>query len=249
MSGADHKLDQFFQGLEKGIPLEYLSEESYFYNFPLRVDRRVLIPRKETELLVEGALATLHRLAKTSLAAINILDVGTGSGAIALALALNYEGKTPVTITAVDISPLALVLAEQNARRLRYALSPHCCLKWYRGDCLQWDWKVEAEYHLIVSNPPYIKECDKRSVHSQVLRFEPSLALFLPDEEYEKWYETFFSKLKKNLVSDGEAWIEGSEDHLRTLQSIARKLDLRAEIKQDYTSRDRFLVLHRGDCG
>ncbi|MBI2519141.1 MAG: peptide chain release factor N(5)-glutamine methyltransferase [Bdellovibrio sp.] len=246
--GADPRVQFFFDGLEKGIPLEYIIEEAFFYNFPLRVDRRVLIPRKETELLVESVLARLHDLAKQGTDGLNVVDIGTGSGAIALALAINYLGTVPLTITAVDISSTALSLAKQNADRLRYALSPHCRLKWHCGDCLQWDFLSDRKFDLIVSNPPYIMESERESVHPQVVKYEPALALFLKDEEYEKWYQGFFAHIKKQLAISGEAWIEGSENHLKSVASIASKLGFRIEIKRDYTERERFLVL-RGNCG
>ena len=241
--GANPSLEQFFDGLEKGIPLEYMAEEAFFYNFPLRVDRRVLIPRKETEILVEGALSSLHRMVNQGETSLQVVDLGTGSGAIALALAINYQGTIPLTITAVDISLHSLALAQQNSARLRYAVSPYCSLKWHCGDCLEWDFPSEKKFNLIVSNPPYIKESEKESVHPQVLRYEPSLALFLKDEEYEEWYRRFFTHIQNQMFSEGEAWIEGNENHLGALACMASKLGLRAEIKRDYTLRERFLVL------
>ncbi|HAZ13701.1 MAG: hypothetical protein A2X86_16475 [Bdellovibrionales bacterium GWA2_49_15] len=241
--GADPRLAHFFAGLEKGIPLEYMAEEAFFYNFSLRVDRRVLIPRKETELLVEGALASLHQLARQGETSLQVVDLGTGSGAIALALAINYQETVPLTITAVDLSAQALTLARQNASRLRYALSPHCTLRWHCGDCLEWDFSQAQKFNLIVSNPPYIRESEKETIHPQVLRYEPPLALFLKDEEYEEWYRRFFTQIQTHLTDCGEAWIEGSENHLAGLAVLAGKLGLQTKLKRDYTDRERFLIM------
>lgn len=147
-----------------GEPLAYLVGSQEFFGLPLQVDPRVLVPRPDTETLVEWALEVLQ-LADTP-AELQVLDLGTGSGAIALAIAHSLQAAgRQARITAVDASADALDVARENARRLNLPL-----------ECLQSCWfaQVPGCYHLIVSNPPYIASADP---HLPALRHEPLRAL------------------------------------------------------------------------
>jgi release factor glutamine methyltransferase len=142
----------------RGIPIAYLTGSREFWSLPFKVSPAVLVPRPETEILVERALALLPRDAHCS-----VLDLGTGSGAIALSLA--YECPR-WAITAVDISPAALLVAAQNAKTLRLTL------EWRLGS---WFEPVPDErFHLIVANPPYLAANDPALA---ALRAEPAAAL------------------------------------------------------------------------
>jgi release factor glutamine methyltransferase len=141
-----------------GIPVAYLTGCREFWSLPLKVSPAVLVPRPETEILVEHALALLPRDARCS-----VLDLGTGSGAIALSLA---HERPRWAITAVDISPAALEIAVQNAKSLKLSL------EWRLG---HWFGPVPAErFHLIVANPPYLAANDPALA---ALRAEPAAAL------------------------------------------------------------------------
>jgi len=146
----------------KGEPIQYITGEAEFYGLPFLVTRDVLIPRPETEHLVEKALELAGRVVSP-----RIVDVGTGSGAIAVALA----HKLPCAqIAAIDISSRALAVAEENAKRNGVAV------RFLLGDLLA---PVAGEiFEIIVSNPPYVPTVDRDTLSVEVREYEPALALF-----------------------------------------------------------------------
>lgn len=147
-----------------GEPIQYITGETEFYGLPFHVNRDVLIPRPETEHLVEKVLSLAMGFEKS-----RIVDVGTGSGAIAVALA----HKLPAAqITAVDVSQSALTVARGNAERNLVADR----IRFLEGDLLA---PVAGEqFDFIVSNPPYVAESDRSSLSDEVRNYEPSVALF-----------------------------------------------------------------------
>ena len=147
-----------------GEPMQYITGETEFYGLPFQVNRDVLIPRPETEHLVEKALALAADFERP-----RILDVGTGSGAIAVALA---QKLPDAQITAVDLSAPALTVARGNAERNRVADR----IRFVEGDLLA---PVAGEqFEVIVSNPPYVAESDRAQLDVEVRDYEPGLALF-----------------------------------------------------------------------
>ena len=147
-------------------PIQYITGEQEFYGLTLRVTPAVLIPRPETEHLVEAVLAELN-LAQS----LRILDVGTGSGAIAIALAFHLPNAQ---ITAVDLSAAALEVAAANTAR--HALAGR--IRYLKSDLLDAFPPDEAPFAAIVSNPPYVPTADRASLHPQVRDHEPAAALF-----------------------------------------------------------------------
>lgn len=147
-----------------GEPIQYITAEVEFYGLPFRVTRDVLIPRPETEHLVERAIELAAGLAQP-----RIVDVGTGSGAIAVALA---AGLPHAAIPAIDVSAAALGVARGNAERNGVAGR----IRFLEGDLLG---PVATEkFDLVVSNPPYVPESDRGSLAVEVREYEPALALF-----------------------------------------------------------------------
>lgn len=149
-----------------GEPVAYLLQEREFYGRPFRVDRRVLIPRPESEHLVDAALA-LHRSGALP-AAPRVLDLGTGSGCLAVTLALEIAGAR---VLATDLSPAALAVASDNARRLG-AGDLRCAA------CDLWRGVAPGRFDLVVSNPPYVGREEAPELSTEVTAFEPHLALF-----------------------------------------------------------------------
>lgn len=150
-------------------PVQYITGEQEFYGLSLGVSSAVLIPRPETEVLVESVLRAL-RLSPATGRGLRILDVGTGSGAIALALASELPGAE---LTAVDISMAALAVARANAARLGLASR----IRFVESDLLEALVSTEV-FDAVVSNPPYVPSGDRPTMHPQVREYEPSGALF-----------------------------------------------------------------------
>jgi release factor glutamine methyltransferase len=153
-----------------GEPIQYITGEAEFYGLPFHVNRDVLIPRPETEHLVEKAIALAQKLRLSGANPVpRIVDVGTGSGAIAVALtcALPFA-----EITATDISPAALAVAKANAAR--HGVAPR--IRFFEGDLLE---PVAGEqFEMVVSNPPYVPESDRATLDVEVRDYEPAQALF-----------------------------------------------------------------------
>lgn len=235
-----HPLTIFFEKLKEGVPLEYITGYAYFYRSIFKVTSDVLIPRSETEILVELASQEIKKNYKNK--ACRIADVGTGTGAIALSLMT--EESSALSIVASDISPKALKIAKENYFNQRYGLSSLHKIDFVLSDRLE---SVDGEFDLILSNPPYIKkDADMKEVHQQVALFEPHLALFLEDDTYDKWFADFFESIFKKLRNTGVSLIEGHENHLEHLAELAKKAGFKeAVVIQDYTQRNRFLKLKK----
>ncbi|MBF0312557.1 MAG: peptide chain release factor N(5)-glutamine methyltransferase [Oligoflexia bacterium] len=251
--GEDYhaRMESFFKSLLLGIPLAYLSQKRFFYNVDLFVSPDVLIPRQETELLVEMALEKIALKVKQQ-ESLTIADIGTGSGAILLATlkeaSLRYP-KLAIASFASDISSRALEITKKNFFHNQYTLSPQIVTSFLLGDRLRpfQDKKIFCD--LILSNPPYIMNPDDLSgVHSQVKLFEPELALFLKSDEYWEWYRQLIKDAFALLNPTGTFLMEGHEKHLHTLQQISLEIGFAyASIQNDLTGRERFLILQKSN--
>ena len=239
-------LDEFIQKLETGIPLEYLSQTRHFAGYDFYVDQRVLIPRFETEILYEMALNYIQKRDQNP---VKVAEVGVGSGC--LSLSILASSQKPIQLLASDISMDALSVFRINLHTLEDQLEHN--FKNHQIQMVQADRLDSSEFQnqrwdLIISNPPYIKtDADEHKVHRNTLMFEPKLALFIDDETYEQWFRTFFEQVWVCLNDTGCFMMEGHEDHLQALKTLAQSLFewSGAEVKQDFTHRDRFLVLKK----
>ncbi len=218
----------------KGVPLEYISGETFFYKFNFYVDRGVLIPRNETEILVELAVS---RIKKNNF--VNIIDIGTGSGAIGLSVLCEID--TPLNFAFSDISSSALQLAKLNLKKLAYNLDSNHAVEFIEQDRLEKS--SQSSFDLVLTNPPYIhSQKDRHLVHENVLNYEPELALFIDDEEYMNWFSRFFKEIYDRLKLNGEFIMEGHELYLDDLSDLAQSFgfkDLR--VLKDLSGAKRFL--------
>ena len=183
-------------------PVQYITGEQEFYGLPFRVTRATLIPRPETELLVEAVIARMPSTGR-------IVDVGTGSGAIAVSLA---HALPEAAVEAVDISEAALEVARENAA------ANGVTVRFRLGDLLA---GVEPGVDVVVSNPPYIPSGDRATMHPQVTEFEPSTALFAGEDGLEI-YRRLIPQAWQTLRSGGLLAMEigfGQEDGLRVLMT------------------------------
>ena len=220
-----------------GIPLAYITHEKFFFEDSFYVNESVLIPRQESEILVEMALKELsEELKKTKRP--KVIDIGCGSGCLGLSLANTYEAQMSLFMS--DIGDSALSVARVNESKLRYRRNPKTSVTLLRSDRL---YSVsEKEFDLIITNPPYIKKNKGMDgVHGQVHQFEPHLALYLDDKSYDAWFSDFFSQSADTLKSGGVFLMEGHEDELPGLLELAKNSFASVELKKDYTGRWRFL--------
>jgi release factor glutamine methyltransferase len=164
LPGAEKRFREFVARRAAGEPIQYILGEAEFYGLPFSVNRDVLIPRPETEHLVEKTLQLAAQFTSPQ-----IVDTGTGSGAIAIALAAHLP---TASITATDISPTALALARRNAERNHLAGR----IRFVAGDLLVP--LADERFQIIVSNPPYVPEEDRASLAVEVRDYEPQGALF-----------------------------------------------------------------------
>ena len=225
-----HFVKEIYTKLVAHIPAQYIIGHAEFFGMQLKVDERVLIPRLETEELVELILA------ENPDGHLKVLDIGTGSGAIALALAKN---RADWTITAADISQDALDLASENAERLDLEIS------FIESDCLS---EISSKYDIIVSNPPYISREDQEEVGLNVLHSEPHLALFA-DEDGLAIYRRIAEDSKDYLNDGGKIYLEIGYKQGQSVPDLFRKNfpEKRVRTLKDQFSQDRMVVIDDGE--
>lgn len=225
-----HFVEEIYTKLASHIPAQYIIGHAEFYGMQLKVDERVLIPRLETEELVE---LILTENPKENL---KVLDIGTGSGAIALALAKN---RPDWSVTAADISQDALDLSLENANAQNLNLS------FIKSDCFS---EISAKYDIIVSNPPYISRADEEEVGLNVLHSEPHLALFA-DEDGLAIYRKIAEESKGYLTDGGKIYLEigykqGQSVPALFMENLPEK---RVRTLKDQFGQDRMVVIDDGE--
>ena len=223
-------VEEIFKKLANHIPAQYIIGHAEFFGMQLKVDERVLIPRPETEELVE---LILDENLKDNL---KVLDIGTGSGAIALALAKN---RPDWSVTAADISQDALDLSLENAKAQNLNLS------FIKSDCFS---EISAKYDIIVSNPPYISRADEVEVGLNVLHSEPHLALFA-DEDGLAIYRRIAEDSKDYLNDGGKIYLEigykqGQSVPALFMENLPEK---RVRTLKDQFGQDRMVVIDDGE--
>ena len=218
-------VEKIFQQLAAHTPAQYIIGHAEFFGMQLKVDERVLIPRPETEELVELILAENP---ETNL---SVLDIGTGSGAIALALAKNRPNWL---VTAVDISQDALNLATENAKVQNIQIF----LK--KSDCFT---EISEKYDIIVSNPPYISREDESEIGLNVLHSEPHLALFA-DEDGLAIYRRIAEDAKEYLKDGGKIYLEIGYKQGQSVSDLFREHlpEKRVRTLKDQFGQDRMVV-------
>lgn len=181
--------------LKKNIPIQYILGETFFYNLTFEVNASVLIPRPETEELVDLILKENSNIP-------SLLDIGTGSGCIPIAIKKN---RISVEVFACDISPTALELAIHNSKL------NNCNVNFFVSDILseeRFKKDFSERVDVIVSNPPYIKGDEKNSMADNVMKYEPHLALFVNDEDPIIFYKKIIDICKTHLKSKGKLYFE-----------------------------------------
>ncbi|NTW49419.1 MAG: peptide chain release factor N(5)-glutamine methyltransferase, partial [Chlorobiales bacterium] len=211
----------------KGEPLQYITGEQEFFGYPFFVDRHVLIPRPETELLVEAAIEALESISKEE--ELRILDIGTGSGCIGITLAKKLPNAR---ITAIDLSGDALGVARKNAEKNEVSER----ITFIEADALSPDFALQFKepFDLIISNPPYIPAREAESLQIEVRNYEPHTALFVAEgfEFYEKISHDALTLLKPG----GHLFFELHADGAARVKTIFERLGFsNIQILKDYS--------------
>lgn len=220
------QLDEKISLLKNYMPIQYVLEKAHFYGRDFFVNPSVLIPRQETEELINEIVIDNKRKG------LEVLDIGSGSGCIGITLGLELEGAG---ISAMDIDGKALDVTVINARNL--GVDVQCFLE----DILSLD-QLPGQYDIIVSNPPYVTESEKSEMLNNVLEHEPLQALFVPDSDPLKFYRKIIRLAKKHLKPKGKLYFEINEHFGADMIALSEKEQCAClRLIQDLNGKDRFV--------
>lgn len=229
-SKKEQELEDILQRLSRFEPLQYIEGRTLFLGREFWVAPGVLIPRPETEELVELMLKEIPADAR-------ILDVGTGSGCIAISLA---KALPDALVTAWDVSPEALSVARVNACKLQ------ANVRFVECDVLACQVDEVGLYDVIVSNPPYVTEAEKADMEPNVLQWEPSLALFVPDDDPLRFYRRIAVLGRDMLADGGRLYFEINRAYGREMVEMLRTMGyVRVRVKKDLSQNDRFVIAEK----
>ena len=222
---SKNKRNDAYKLLQKGIPVQYIIKSVDFCGFKINVDNRVLIPRFETEFLVDKTVKIAKNLSKKK---INILDLGTGSGCIAISLAKLLNAK----VTAVDISKDALDVAKKNAKE------NNANIKFVYHNMEE---KIKGNYDIIISNPPYIGK--KGFVEDIVRNNEPNIALFTKDDDGLYFYRKILKYAFDILNKPGFIAFEIGDNEKEELEKEVINCQRKYMFLNDYSNLPRYLFI------
>ena len=220
--------------LKNHEPIQYIVGETDFFGLPFKVNQHTLIPRPETEELVEWILSETPPLKGVGGMFLNqqLLDIGTGSGCIAISLAKNLPNSK---ISALDISENALEVARENAEINNIEVD------FFQADILK-EKSLPKQFDIIVSNPPYVRNLEKGMMQQNVLEHEPETALFVADGDPLVFYRAISKLAKKHLKPKGKLFFEINEYLGEEMKSLLKSEGFRnIEVKKDIFGKDRML--------
>ena len=215
--------------LQNHKPIQYILGETVFFSYRFLVDENVLIPRPETEELVDWVLITVTPTSKP----LKIIDIGTGSGCIAISLAKSLPNAE---VTAVDVSAKALQVASRNAELNGVTIN------FLQQDILQTT-TLPDTYDIIISNPPYVRSLEKAEMQANVLEYEPHLALFVSDTDPLLFYDRIATLARKALSPQGSLFFEINQylgDEMKTL--LKAKGFEKVVLRKDLSGNDRMIM-------
>jgi release factor glutamine methyltransferase len=222
------KLIDALESLQRAEPVQYVTGKAYFYGRIFAVDKRVLIPRGETEEIVDWIL-TDYDVQKKS-----VLDIGVGSGAICVSLAAERKNWQ---VEGIDISADALCVATGNAVAMGADINLFQC------DVLDREkWNRLGRYDIIVSNPPYVLDSERRDMHSNVTKYEPHIALYVPDADPLLYYREIAQMALSHLNAGGALYFEINQAYGRETVDMLRDMGYgNVELKRDINGKDRMV--------
>ena len=222
------QLEKAVKQLLEGVPVQYVTGKAWFDGLLFQVDESVLIPRPETEELVQRISETVPDDKP-----IRIWDIGTGSGCIAVALAKRFP---QAEVKAFDVSTQALEMASRNAEYNKVQVE-FVCDDVLHPQSESWLQPVD----LVVSNPPYIRESERTAMERNVLEHEPHLALFVPDDDPLLFYRQILNLAKPQLNPGGVVWFEINEAMGEAMLQLAQEMGFEADLFEDFAGKQRFV--------
>lgn len=229
------KMEGGLKRLQKSEPVQYITGKTEFYGLPFKVSPAVLIPRPETEELVDLILSEVKASSNTSP---KVLDIGTGSGCIGISLAKNLPQSQ---VSLLDVSEKALTIAKENAEKNQVNIA------FLHQDILQAD-TLPKKYDIIVSNPPYVRMMEKSQMQKNVLDFEPELALFVTDENPLLFYTKIAALAEAYLIPSGKLFFEINEYLGNDLKNHLAQLKFKdIRIYKDFAGKDRIISAIKND--
>ena len=224
------KWNLVLEKLEKEIPIQYILGNAHFYGLEFEVNENTLIPRPETEELVEWIIKNNSKI--EGFKDLKILDIGTGSGCIAISLAKNLPHAK---VFAIDVSEKALEIAKRNA------LKNDANVTFLFKNILETE-DLEQQFDIIVSNPPYVRNLEKEEIKKNVLEYEPHLALFVEDNDALIFYRKISELAQKNLTENGQLYFEINQ-YLGTemIDLLEAKNFATIELRKDIYENDRMI--------
>ena len=222
------EMQEIAERLLQNEPVQYVLGEAMFCGRSFHVEPGILIPRPETEHLCR----LITKQAANGSPIRTVLDIGRGSGCIAITLALEIP---PAQVTAWDISPVALHVAIDNAKRLGAKV------KVVENDMLQQTYRVTPKWDLIVSNPPYICNSEADQMEANVLDYEPETALFVPDDNPLMFYIPIMNYAHSALRPGGQLWLETNPLYEKLIEKRLLELDFDITAYDDQFGKTRFI--------
>jgi release factor glutamine methyltransferase len=222
--------NSILEQLKLEIPIQYLLGSTSFYGLDFEVNENVLIPRPETEELVEWIIKGNPKI--EGFKDLKILDIGTGSGCIAISLAKNMPNAK---VYAIDISEKALATAKKNA------LLHKVDVTFITQNILETE-DLKQQFDIIVSNPPYVRNLEKQEIKKNVLDNEPHLALFVEDNDALLFYKKIATLAQKNLLENGQLFFEINQYLGKETIALLEKMNFKnIELRKDIYGNDRMI--------
>ena len=224
-------LKKYLEKLGKHMPVQYVLNEAWFYKRKFYVNENVLIPRPETEELVEWIIQEIKQGENSN--SCSIIDIGTGSGCIPISLKKEMPG---CRVSALDVSAEALKVAKRNATEIQ------ANVQFLEINFLdEQEWETLSNFDIIVSNPPYIPITEKVILDKNVTDFEPSIALFVEDGNPFIFYIEIAQFAKKHLSPGGKVFVEVHEDFAGNVKTVFENNGFLATIKKDIYGKERMV--------
>ena len=221
------KIDEIFNRLQDNEPIQYITQQANFFGYNFKVSPATLIPRPETEELVDWVLTEMKKQPQKNW---RVLDIGTGTGCIPITIKKEFPFAK---VFAIDISVDALKIAQENAINLKADVT------FIQQDILQTE-NLNA-YDIIISNPPYVRNLEKAEINENVLQHEPHLALFVDDNDPLIFYRKITQLAHKSLNENGMLFFEINQYLGSEMQQMVSEYFKSIELKKDFIQNDRMM--------